>query len=410
MKKEKGFTLIELLAVIVLLAILMVIAVPKILNVIENSRKSAAESSIKLVKDAIKTQVTSESMMGISFTSNDDGCYTFNFDDQNSGNAKALQLKNKEKITGTIKYCNGNFSDDSLKFDGTEMVKNCQYKKGKTFEFDYSGKEDTFVTPCDGIYKFETWGAQGGSYSDTYQGGYGGYSKGNIKLSKNDILYINVGGNDDNHGYNGGITDSSYDKATIYTSGGATSIATKSGLLADLEKFKDNILIVSGGGGGSFYRNDSNIYINTGSGGSGGGYKGVDAYNRLGQGNGFVFVSNATGGNQISGGNYGQSKHSFSTTMIIGNVGTFGKGGIGYYGGSGGGGYYGGGSGGYTAGAGGSGYIGNLLLIDKLMYCYNCDESSDESTKTISTENVSETPISNYAKKGNGYVKITLIK
>ena len=62
MKKEKGFTLIELLAVIVILAILMVIAVPKILNVIDNSRKSAAESSIKLVKDAIKTQVTSESI------------------------------------------------------------------------------------------------------------------------------------------------------------------------------------------------------------------------------------------------------------------------------------------------------------------------------------------------------------
>ena len=42
MKKEKGFTLIELLAVIVILAILMVIAVPKILNVIEKSKKSAA--------------------------------------------------------------------------------------------------------------------------------------------------------------------------------------------------------------------------------------------------------------------------------------------------------------------------------------------------------------------------------
>ena len=91
MKKEKGFTLIELLAVIVILAILMVIAVPKILNVIENSRKSAAESSIKLVKDAIKTQVTSESMMGTNFTSNDDGCYTFNFDDQTSGNVKELK-------------------------------------------------------------------------------------------------------------------------------------------------------------------------------------------------------------------------------------------------------------------------------------------------------------------------------
>ena len=121
MKKEKGFTLIELLAVIVILAILMVIAVPKILNVIENSRKSAAESSIKLVKDAIKTQVTSESMMGTNFTSDESGCYTFNFDDQTSGNAKELKLKNKDKIKGTIKYCNGNFTNNTLAFDGQDM-------------------------------------------------------------------------------------------------------------------------------------------------------------------------------------------------------------------------------------------------------------------------------------------------
>ena len=43
------------------------------------------------------------------------------------------------------------------------------------------------------------------------------------------------------------------------------------------------------------------------------------------------------------------------------------------------------------------------------MYCYNCEESNEESTKTISTANVSEVPISNYAKIGNGYAKITLI-
>ena len=124
MNKNKGFTLIELLAVIVILAILMVIAVPKILNVIENSRKSAAESSIKLVKDAIKTQVTSGSIMGTNFTSDESGCYTFNFDDQTSGNAKELQLKNKENITGTIKYCNGKFSDDTLVFNGVEIKNN----------------------------------------------------------------------------------------------------------------------------------------------------------------------------------------------------------------------------------------------------------------------------------------------
>ena len=121
MNKNKGFTLIELLVVIVILAILMVIAVPKILNVIENSRKSAVESSIKLVKDAIKTQVTSESMMGTNFTSDKSGCYIFNFDDQTSGNAKELQLKNKENITGTIKYCNGNFTNNTLVFDGQDM-------------------------------------------------------------------------------------------------------------------------------------------------------------------------------------------------------------------------------------------------------------------------------------------------
>ena len=60
-------------------------------------------------------------MMGTNFTSDESGCYTFNFDDQTSGNAKALQLKNKENITGTIKYCNGKFSDDTLVFNGVEI-------------------------------------------------------------------------------------------------------------------------------------------------------------------------------------------------------------------------------------------------------------------------------------------------
>ena len=141
MNKNKGFTLIELLAVIVILAILMVISVPKILNVIENSRKSAAESSIKLVKDAIKTQVTSESIMGTNFTSDESGCYTFNFDDQTSGNAKELQLKNKENITGAIKYCNGKFSDDTLVFNGVEIKEEnkkviCKRAKEKTLHTD----------------------------------------------------------------------------------------------------------------------------------------------------------------------------------------------------------------------------------------------------------------------------------
>ena len=43
------------------------------------------------------------------------------------------------------------------------------------------------------------------------------------------------------------------------------------------------------------------------------------------------------------------------------------------------------------------------------MYCYNCQESSEESTKTISTTCTSATPIANCAKQGDGYVRITYI-
>ena len=68
-------------------------------------------------------------------------------------------------------------------------------------------------------------------------------------------------------------------------------------------------------------------------------------------------------------------------------AGTFGQGDqSSSYGNSsgGGGGFYGGASSLRGAG-GGSSYIGNSLLTNKVMYCYNCTESSKEATKTIPT-------------------------
>ncbi len=81
---------------------------------------------------------------------------------------------------------------------------------------------------------------------------------------------------------------------------------------------------------------------------------------------------------------------------------------VGGDGGQGGNGFYGGGASDFSYGGGGSGYIG-ISLSNKAMYCYNCKESSEENTKTISTICEEETPIEKCAKKGNGYARITYI-
>ena len=117
MKKEKGF---RTFSSIVILGIITVIAVPKILDIINKSRNSAVNSSLKLVKDAIKTQIASSDLTGPVFTKETDGCYVFNFDDQTTGNSKELSIKNKDRVSESIKYCNNTFSDDTLKFNGKE--------------------------------------------------------------------------------------------------------------------------------------------------------------------------------------------------------------------------------------------------------------------------------------------------
>ena len=52
---KNGFTLIELLAVIIILAIVALIATPIILDVIEDARKSAAESEANRIVSGINT-------------------------------------------------------------------------------------------------------------------------------------------------------------------------------------------------------------------------------------------------------------------------------------------------------------------------------------------------------------------
>ena len=137
--------------------------------------------------------------------------------------------------------------------------------------------------------------------------------------------------------------------------------------------------------------------------GHSGGYKGSYAYDSFDAYNGSKGYFCGVGGTQTESNNSldstGDKNGSFGSGSLLLNTGSIG----------GGGGFYGGSIGRNGAG-GGSGYIGNTLLTEKAMYCYNCQESTEESTKTISTTCVNETATENCAKQGNGYAKITLIK
>ena len=63
MKKKRGFTLIELLAVIVVLAVILIIAVPKISEIIDNSKLGTITSSAKVILDAAEKKKTENQVL-----------------------------------------------------------------------------------------------------------------------------------------------------------------------------------------------------------------------------------------------------------------------------------------------------------------------------------------------------------
>ena len=64
MKKRNAFTLIELLAVIVILAVILVIAIPRILDVIEESKKDSFKNSAQLIADTAEKKKVSDKLLG----------------------------------------------------------------------------------------------------------------------------------------------------------------------------------------------------------------------------------------------------------------------------------------------------------------------------------------------------------
>lgn len=284
------------------------------------------------------------------------------------------------------------------------------------FDEGYTGQIKTFTPSCNGFYKLETWGAQGGRNSENR--GNGGYSIGMVNINSNKNLYIVVGQYPDNNlegicsesggyndcsgGYNGGANSRGSNKYKWGAGGGATHIATVSGLLKDLSSYKDTggtniskeILIVAGGGGGAY---NSTSHIS-----SGGGYKGGDSETRSGYGTNSGGTQTAGGFNDVNSnyrGAFGKAGGSTSYSNFAG----------------GGGGWYGGTTYAGLSGSGGSGYIGssNLLSakgITKHMYCYNCGETqTNASYRTTVGTCYDDDPTPDCAKEGDGHATITYI-
>ena len=223
--------------------------------------------------------------------------------------------------------------------------------------FDYTGTVQTFTSDHTGVYKIETWGAQGGSTDynsdgtgSLIAGGKGAYTSGNIELNRSDNLYIYVGGVGENGiagsksagGFNGGGTGGSKYQGGG-GGGGATDVRLISGDWNDSVSLMSRIMVSGAGSGAS-------NYINSTSGGVGGALTGAG---------GKLNASSAShtlagGGTQVSGG----------TAAYAGYAGSLGTGGNSNdeHGGGGGAGHYGGGGGGYcnggvSSGAGGSSYV-----------------------------------------------------
>lgn len=276
----------------------------------------------------------------------------------------------------TLEWC-----DEYLPYIEDQIIVGAvsEHEVGQELNFQFTGAMEQVVL-YPGKYKFECWGAQGGSYS-SYLGGYGGYSTGVLDLSIVAPAYVYVGGTASaaTGGFNGG--------GNGYSTGGGGGGGSDIRLLFDSLYAR---IIVAGGGGGAMYAN----------GGRGGGLNGYAGQDSTTEQTGTA--RNGGGASQTGGG------VAWNQSTWIGKFGqAYHHPGTGYENGGGGGGWYGGAPG-YDndadndgrGGGGGSGYVytessasnypaGCLLTSDY----YLSDASTVDSTRT-----------------GNGEIKITVLE
>ena len=155
-KKKNAFTLIELLAVIVILAVILVIAIPRILDVIETSKKDSFKNSAQLIADSAEKKKVSDKLLGkdeeitckdvAKINDEDYASCIISFD--NEGNAK-VSITGKGKFDG-LKITNGTKENAEVKeitkptygMKATEYITNLLEYDGEGLKIDNTSDQN----------------------------------------------------------------------------------------------------------------------------------------------------------------------------------------------------------------------------------------------------------------------------
>ena len=155
-KKKNAFTLIELLAVIVILAVILVIAIPRILDVIETSKKDSFKNSAQLIADSAEKKKVSDKLLGkdeeitckdvAKINDEDYASCTISFDSE--GNAK-VSITGKGKFDG-LKITNGTKENAEVKeitkptygMKATEYITNLLEYDGEGLKIDNTSDQN----------------------------------------------------------------------------------------------------------------------------------------------------------------------------------------------------------------------------------------------------------------------------
>lgn len=288
--------------------------------------------------------------------------------------------------------------DKNIPYFEEEYTLPVTFKTGDILNCPYSGKVQTLTLPK-GVYKLECWGAQGGNYNTSYQGGKGGYSTGLLTLADNTTLYLYTGQNNNSYGSSAGNTSGTafngggYGKTVYYRSTYTYSCA--GGGASDIRIGTDSLyarVIVAGGGSGS--TNGSSGYY--GGGITSGGYN-------------TTYQATQTTAGSLGSFGVGANSNPSSTNYRYASAG-------------GGGGWYGGGSStGYNDSSttyrqhhgGGSGYV--YTTETAVNYPSGCllNENyylTDAETIAGNQSFLSPAGASEIGHLGNGYIRITVIE